>query len=176
MKAILKFILISLILFTASVNSFAYVYSKIVSKEKVNGKVDCWMIKYELWETHDTVTPLDDTRIGTYFTLAGDCNPDGALINPYNDVIIFGKEESMDFEIAPNPTFNSLDIVIPVISKDNKIKWWIYNIEGKKILGGEFENEHLIKENIDLKSLDQGIYLFSIINGEEHLTKKFIKL
>ena len=175
MKKALKLIFPVLLVFFSLNQAYSKVISKINSQEKIEGKVDCWLVKYSLWEDHDNILPDDDTKLGDYTTVVGDCSDSGQLINSNKD---FALEEIMDpheFILSPNPARDHLEIMLPVNDRPQNRVWAIYNITGERLMNGIFDNDHRISsERIDIKSLNNGIYLFSINDGNNILSRKFI--
>ena len=68
--------------------------------------------------------------------------------------------------VWPNPVKNTLHIS----DYDTSIKYYIYNISGKKIISGEN------KDTINTSSLNPGIYFIKLESVDKVFTKKLIKI
>ncbi|PCI93812.1 MAG: hypothetical protein COB15_15720 [Flavobacteriales bacterium] len=78
------------------------------------------------------------------------------------------NEKSM--VIAPNPFINNFSLSYK--SETNSATLSIYNLVGEKIMSQNITQE---KTNIDLSNQPNGIYLITIIDGVNMVTKKIIK-
>jgi uncharacterized protein (TIGR02145 family) len=74
------------------------------------------------------------------------------------------------FYIYPNPTENSINIVLPI--QDAPSEYIICDLSGKKILQGTVVSENT---TINVKELQNGIYFIKISNSTKSKTQKFIK-
>ena len=76
------------------------------------------------------------------------------------------KNPTLDLQIYPNPTKNSLQ----VIGVSQELSFIILNASGEKILEGKTENNH-----ITLSNLPNGVYFISFYSEKGIATKRFVK-
>lgn len=89
-----------------------------------------------------------------------------------------GIENNPSFDeisIFPNPAQNQLNFSFNVIKKQD-LNIAVFDISGKKVYFEQFQNiSGELKSNLDISSLNAGVYLFKI-TGEDGVTiRKFIK-
>ncbi|OFX56711.1 MAG: hypothetical protein A2046_00230 [Bacteroidetes bacterium GWA2_30_7] len=66
--------------------------------------------------------------------------------------------------IYPNP--NNGNFILDIENADNKaISLHIYDISGRNVFNENFENKAVFKKNINVSSLESGIYLVKISDG-----------
>lgn len=171
-KSINLIIILFLILSALSTSMYGEIYSIVNSKQKVIGKTDCWLVKYSLWEDHGTMNPHDDTKIGEYTTVVGDCS-DASFRNGLIDI---SKSKTFDYFIYPNPTNDFLNISISNKKKSNYIKWVIYNLYGDKMQSGTFDLKNSSSEikMINTGYLNNGTYILEIIDGDNITSNKIV--
>ena len=58
---------------------------------------------------------------------------------------------------------------------DEDISIDVFDIRGRNVYSNSYKNNGLFNENIQLSSLDAGVYLVSIKDGQNQITKKIIK-
>jgi hypothetical protein len=94
------------------------------------------------------------------------------------DISIVCPEErgnSSEFEIHPNPTENNIFLNV-VSGALNEINYTIYNSFGVVVLSKNLgEHIRIVNEEIDLSSLNEGIYHVRISSGNQSDSKTFIK-
>ena len=94
------------------------------------------------------------------------------------DISIVCPEErgnSSEFEIHPNPTENNIFLNV-VSGESNEINYTIYNSFGVVVLSKNLgEHLRIVNEEIDLSSLNEGIYHIRISSGNQSDSKTFIK-
>ena len=85
------------------------------------------------------------------------------------------RGNSSEFKIHPNPTENN--IFLNVVSGElNEINYSIYNSFGVVVLSKKLgEHLRIVNEEIDLSSLNEGIYHIRISSGNQSDSKTFIK-
>ncbi len=98
------------------------------------------------------------------------------IINTENNVksvstaTAINNSETNGFAIYPNPVKNDLKITVPTGYKNASIT--IFNSEGKQVLKGVLE---AAQNNINVSSINNGIYNIQISNGSKTMSQKFIK-
>jgi hypothetical protein len=129
------------------------------------------------------VPPTDRTKAvnentdasATIDELAGNENNSGnnkSLIIESNDGL---TGNTFDFEIAPNPTVDYMNINL-VSDKNANASYTILDVFGKNIANGTIElTKGTNTSLVDLNSLTLGTYVISINLGNETLTKTFVK-
>ena len=75
--------------------------------------------------------------------------------------------EGIDFAMYPNPVKGN---VLHVISNDGMKDYKIYNVMGQLVLQGQIKNDQ-----INISSLNSGIFVVELNTYKEKITKKFIK-
>jgi hypothetical protein len=94
------------------------------------------------------------------------------------DISIVCPEErgnSSEFEIHPNPTENNIFLNV-VSGESNEINYTIYNSFGVVVLSKNLgEHNRIVNEEIDLSSLNEGIYHIRLLSGNQSDSKTFIK-
>jgi hypothetical protein len=94
------------------------------------------------------------------------------------DISIVCPEErgnSSEFQIHPNPTENNIFLNV-VSGESNEIIYTIYNSFGVEVLSKNLgEHLRIVNEEIDLSSLNEGIYHIRLSSGNQSDSKTFIK-
>jgi len=75
--------------------------------------------------------------------------------------------KNVDFAMYPNPVKGN---ILNVISNDGMKDYKVYNVMGQLVLQGQIENDQ-----INVGSLNVGIYVVELNTYKEKITKKFIK-
>ncbi|WP_445456029.1 M4 family metallopeptidase [Flavobacterium sp. HNIBRBA15423] len=75
--------------------------------------------------------------------------------------------KNVDFAMYPNPVKGN---ILNVISNDGMKDYKVYNVMGQLVLQGQIENDQ-----INVGSLNGGIYVVELNTYKEKITKKFIK-
>lgn len=78
-----------------------------------------------------------------------------------------------NFSLYPNPNNGSFNIKFNSTS-NNPIQIGVFDMSGRQIFNQAFENVGLFDQNIELNSVQGGIYLVNIQDGEQKITKKII--
>ena len=78
-----------------------------------------------------------------------------------------------NLSIAPNPTNGEFTIQFTSPNSD-AVKIYITDLRGRKIFENVFNNESLFIEKINLTTVEKGMYLVQIFNGDNKITKKII--
>jgi len=87
-----------------------------------------------------------------------------------NDELYVDSNEQFKIELSPNPFENNIFIKS---NEEGKLKYDIYNIEGKLLLNGYFNKT----DYIDLSILNKGLYLINVYMDEQLIyTDKIVKL
>jgi hypothetical protein len=78
-----------------------------------------------------------------------------------------------NFSIYPNPNKGEFTVSLNSSSSD-KVTIIVYDIRGRKIYDTKFENSSNFNQSINLNSVQSGIYLVKVSNGDKQATKKII--
>ena len=78
-----------------------------------------------------------------------------------------------NFMIYPNPNKGNFNISF-VSNTENEILIELHDIRGRSIFNSKFQNTGTINQNIDLGSLQSGIYLVSVLDGNSKEVQKII--
>ena len=79
-----------------------------------------------------------------------------------------------NFSLYPNPNKGNFNIQFNSTSNED-ISVAVFDIRGRKVYANSYKNNGLFNENIQLNGLEAGVYLVSIKDGQNQITKKFIK-
>ena len=94
-----------------------------------------------------------------------------------NTTSILGEYDFRSFELRdpiPNPVYNQTKIQF-ISGKHETIEFVIYDMLGKQINSRIISAERGINTiDLNINYLDEGIYMYSINNGEDFLTKRMI--
>jgi hypothetical protein len=102
-----------------------------------------------------------------------------------SDSIVFRVEESLGLfdnkinglaiSIYPNPTKNHLNFSLK--DNSNSLQIEIIDVTGKQVKAKRFLNQEIgeFKNAIDISDLKKGLYFCKFSNGENQVTRKFIK-
>jgi subtilisin-like proprotein convertase family protein len=82
----------------------------------------------------------------------------------------FGLE---GFGIYPNPNNGNFNIKFNS-SSTNEIGVFVHDIRGREILNKQFQNTGLFEENIQLSSVQAGVYLVTVQDGDKKEVKKIV--
>jgi hypothetical protein len=73
----------------------------------------------------------------------------------------------------PNPNKGVFNIQFTSQSR-NGVKVLVHDLLGRKLFEKEYENKGKFNENIQLKNIQAGIYLLTVIDGERKEVKKIV--
>ncbi len=134
------------------------------------------------WNADDTVSVYETNRNNILEGVQGNRNP--FIDNPYLATIIWDgvvaqdkwnmtttiNENKMDdyFLIYPNPTKDVINLTI----KDKNSLLFVYDVSG--VLVQQYSALEMNQENIVIRDLSQGIYIFKFQNEENIITKKVV--
>jgi len=117
--------------------------------------------------------------MATDFFLNGICfSQNGTALYPEGssvcDIITGIKDTtttlSMTFNIYPNPASNYITINVEYRMKNTECR--IMNVTGQEVFQSSINNQ---QSSIDISSLSPGIYFLTLSNGEQTVSKKFVK-
>lgn len=78
-----------------------------------------------------------------------------------------------DFALYPNPNQGNFTIKLNSTST-NKIDIKVNDIRGRQVFSNSYNNDGLFNETIELKNIQNGIYLININDGINNMTKKIM--
>ena len=81
--------------------------------------------------------------------------------------------ENIDFILYPNPNKGNFTIQFVPKSK-TQIKVFVHDILGKNVYEKTFESTPYFNENIQLQNVSAGIYLVTIVDGDQRTVKKIV--
>jgi subtilisin-like proprotein convertase family protein len=90
-------------------------------------------------------------------------------------LVLLGTENFAfeNFALYPNP--NSGNFTIQFDSKsNNKINIAVYDMRGRIVFDKQFANTGLFSQNLQIDAVESGIYLVSISDGENKITKRIV--
>ena len=76
-----------------------------------------------------------------------------------------------NFSLSPNPSKGEFNVQFNTSNTD-QITINIFDLRGRKILENFYKNDALFSKNIDLSSVEKGIYIIEIKNGQNTINKK----
>jgi len=81
--------------------------------------------------------------------------------------------EISDFVMYPNPNKGVFNVRFTSQSTDG-VKVLVHDLLGRKLFEKNYENESNFNENIQLKNVQAGLYLLTVIDGERREVKKIV--
>ena len=123
-------------------------------------------------ETEIQYQYLDDAPIsGNNFYRLKQVDIDGSY--KFSNTIVVEVDRSMDLQIFPNPTTDKLFITTNI-----KGQYYIeiLSATGKEVYKSYPENNLSNTFNLNIKELQQGIYIVKLISGNTILTDQFVKI
>lgn len=78
-----------------------------------------------------------------------------------------------DFVVYPNPNKGNFNVQFTAKSSA-EIKILVHDILGRKLFENEFENKSNFDENIQLKNIQSGVYLLTVIDGNRKDVRKIV--
>ncbi len=111
-----------------------------------------------------------DTVVGT----AGTVNSINLEI--CNQVVTLLANDNFTFEnlsVYPNPNDGTFNVQFNSNTND-KIVIGVYDMRGREIFNKSYQNNGLFNETLQLKDIQSGMYLVTILDGDRKITKKII--
>lgn len=81
--------------------------------------------------------------------------------------------EIADFVLYPNPSNGNFNIQFSTESAED-VKVLVHDLFGRKIYEKQFANKGVFNENIELKTVQKGIYFLTVIDGDRKEVKKIV--
>jgi hypothetical protein len=78
-----------------------------------------------------------------------------------------------EFVIYPNPNNGNFNIQFSSNS-GNEIKIIVHDIRGRQIFERKFNNLGLFNENINLSNVQSGVYMVTVLDGNQKQVKKIV--
>ncbi|MFV8374788.1 reprolysin-like metallopeptidase [Flavobacterium sp. LB1P71] len=78
-----------------------------------------------------------------------------------------------DFVLYPNPNKGNFNIQFASMSS-NRVKVLVHDLLGRKLFENEFESKLNFDENIQLKNVQSGLYLLTVIDGDRKEVRKIV--
>jgi subtilisin-like proprotein convertase family protein len=78
-----------------------------------------------------------------------------------------------EFTIYPNPNSGIFNVQFNSNS-GNEIKVFVHDIRGRQVFGKNFTNSGLFNENINLGSVQSGVYMVTVLDGTQKQVKKIV--
>ena len=160
----------------------------VVTYDDAGGAINCASTN-----TNDNVTPAQALNVanggdsqGQWLFFITDINiGDGdrltlnsATLNIcFSEIVPILATESFNFEdnlgIYPNPNNGEFTVNLKQ-TKSNKVTVNVHDLRGRKIYDNAFKTQGSLNENINLGSVQSGVYLVSVNDGENQITKKIL--
>ena len=77
------------------------------------------------------------------------------------------------FSLYPNPNHGSFNIKFNS-NTNNDVKIGVYDISGREIFNKAYQNSGVFDQNLQLDSVQSGVYLVTVQDGDTKITKKII--
>jgi subtilisin-like proprotein convertase family protein len=108
-------------------------------------------------------------------------NQDGGTINDWslnlcsNTAVPLAINENtlQNFTLYPNPNNGSFTVSFNSNS-NNKINIDVFDIRGRNVYSDEYQNNGFFNENIQMSTIQSGIYLVKVQDGDKQITKKIV--
>jgi hypothetical protein len=119
-----------------------------------------------------------ENSTGTWtLTVADGFDQDGGSISAWSLDICstLGVNENalQDFSLYPNPNDGNFTVKFTSNNSDDVLVA-IFDMRGRQIYKNQFSNTGNFNESIDLNTIQAGVYLVSITNGDTKLVKRII--
>ena len=89
------------------------------------------------------------------------------------DVLSVQSELFEAFSIFPNPNNGSFNVKFRAASNED-VMITVFDIRGRKIYSNTFETNRNFNQTINLDSAQSGVYLMTVLNGRDQVTKRVI--
>ncbi len=98
------------------------------------------------------------------------------LFNEYNLDFANGTsiEEEPNFEIAPNPASNDVNVRLTGLTESAEVSLEVFNALGQKVIHRKLGAVDFVNEQLDIRSLGNGIYFVQVNAGETRFEEKLI--
>ena len=117
---------------------------------------------------------------GTWtLTVIDSFNADGGALNSWSlnicSVAPLSTNENVlqDFAIYPNPNTGNFNIKFNSTS-GNEIAINVYDLRGRQVFNKTYQNTGLFDQNLQLESVQAGVYLVTVQDGDKKVVKKII--
>lgn len=130
-----------------------------------------------------TFAPLNGTSSQGTWTLrvSDSANQDGGAINSWS-LNICSAQPSLsvktnvlsDLAIYPNPNSGNFNVKFTSQSASEKVQVAIFDISGRLIFEKDYQHETMFNQNIQLNSVQSGVYLARITDGESKVVKQIV--
>ncbi|MFV5700329.1 reprolysin-like metallopeptidase [Flavobacterium sp. XS2P12] len=81
--------------------------------------------------------------------------------------------EINDFVLYPNPNNGNFNIQFTSVSS-NGVKVLVHDLLGRKLFENKFESNSNFNENVQLKNVQPGLYLLTVIDGDREEVRKIV--
>ena len=150
----------------------AKVYPTIDRIQPRSGTLDCYIIDYSLWDDHGTLSPADDSNVGSYSAVVGtDCTiyPDEPSLPEY---LYYSNDESIQIgnsvqiSVYPNPVVEELSVKVNDPSIIRKWEWIILTNNNRILLTGVKSKADKEDLKINIEDLPSGSYYIVLISDK----------
>jgi subtilisin-like proprotein convertase family protein len=107
-------------------------------------------------------------------------NLDGGQINSWNLEICsnqaplsISNANKIDFAVYPNPNNGSFNIKMDNLISD-KVSIVVYDMRGRTIFNKDYKSQASFNQNIQLDTIQSGVYLLNVIDGDRKETKRIV--
>lgn len=87
-------------------------------------------------------------------------------------IINKAQQDNSSFRIYPNPSTDKINIELIDTQNIGSYRYEVFDVNGNKLKDGRFSGN---KEEVDVLSINKGIYFVKVYNGENVSTKSFVK-
>lgn len=107
-------------------------------------------------------------------------NSDGGTLNSWSlefctaDALSVKQDAFANLAVYPNPNNGNFNVQFTNISSGNDIKISVYDMRGRIIFEKSYANQATFNENIQLNTVQSGVYLLNISDGERKEVKRII--
>ncbi|RKE99021.1 putative secreted protein (Por secretion system target) [Ichthyenterobacterium magnum] len=121
----------------------------------------------------------EDSTGDWILTVTDDASGDTGTLNSWSLEVCVDSNLSVEdndfdtFSIFPNPNDGSFTIKLNSLST-NDIVVNVYDIRGRAIYNNVYKNTSSFNQNIDLTTVQSGIYLVKVTDGERKTTRKIV--
>ncbi|WP_300565168.1 reprolysin-like metallopeptidase [Flavobacterium sp.] len=122
----------------------------------------------------------NSTSTGTWtLTIDDVAQNDGGTINSWSlnictiQPLSVEENQFQNFSLFPNPNNGNFTLKFNSAS-DNDIKIIVHDLRGRQVYEKSFSNEGNFNQNINLDKVQSGVYLVSVLDGDQKIVKRII--
>ena len=150
----------------SSMSDLSNGYHRIVNEGNTKSDTVLYIYNLDTGKYYVNVQSIDGGFKGSIFSYTDSIN---IILTENKNIDLINENIS----IYPNP--NNGNFILEIENAGNKaISLHIFDISGRNVFNEKFENRAVLKENINVSSLESGIYLVKISDGSRDFYKRVL--